>query len=121
MLPGAIPVYKPLPCFQIGTRSLEFFIPESSRKPKEKCSSPCRPGMSVHKPVPSWQLLFKAHLRCGVGVHLLINCQSCVCCVASPWLDFGLLAYLSLATGELDVHETAGVLESLHGTALTAV
>lgn len=27
--------------------------------------------------------------------------------------------HLSLATGELDVHETAGVLESLHGTALT--
>lgn len=28
-------------------------------------------------------------------------------------------AHLSLASGELDVHETAGVLEPLHGTALT--
>lgn len=29
-------------------------------------------------------------------------------------------AHLSLASGELDVHETASVLEPLHGTALTA-
>lgn len=30
-------------------------------------------------------------------------------------------AYLSLATSELDVHETAGVLEPLHGAALTVI
>lgn len=37
-----------------------------------------------------------------------------------PAIRGSIAAHLSLASGELDVHETASVLEPLHGTALTA-
>lgn len=40
--------------------------------------------------------------------------------LCGPAIGGSIVAYLSLASGELNVHETTGVLEPLHGTALTA-
>lgn len=58
--------------------------------------------------------------RRGVSAESLAKIAAVEAAAAAP-LCFVMLTYLSLATGELDVHETAGVLEPLHGTALTVV